>query len=374
MGNNMDAKNILKPHSEAKVKLLSKYLNIYLSVIGNVDYVKRIKIYDLFCGEGLYDNDKEGSPLVILKALEELYYSSLEKEKKIPIAECHFNDIDHDNIKKLKEVVEAKSFSYPKLEDIVFTVGDYREEIKKVINYFEQYKYTKGFIFIDPYGYSDIRFSEIKTLLNKGNTEILLFLPIQFMYRFDNDAAPSALINFIKELSINYSEWQNPNNPRKYVSQLTGAFRDYLGDKFFVDTFLIEKDAQTVFCLFFFSSHIYGFEKMIEAKWEIDPQRGKGYTYKGNNPELFSPIYELESKLKKFIEDGKRTNGDVYVFTLRLGFRPKHATDIFKAWQKKQNSNFKVIDSKGNEARKNSFYIKYDDYKNNYSKVHFKLI
>jgi three-Cys-motif partner protein len=56
-------------HSEAKVNLLGEYLKAYLPIITNAGFTKQIHLYDLFCGEGLYENQGEGSPLILLKTV-----------------------------------------------------------------------------------------------------------------------------------------------------------------------------------------------------------------------------------------------------------------------------------------------------------------
>ncbi len=55
-----------------------------------------------------------------------------------------------------------------------------------------------------------------------------------------------------------------------YIQHTKRLLRARLQGTHFVDTFTIQKDAQTVFCLFFFTRHIRGFEKMLEAKWRFN--------------------------------------------------------------------------------------------------------
>ena len=74
-----NVKTNLLNHSEAKVKLLNEYLKRYLNIISNNDYTDNINIYDLFCGQGIYDDGGEGSPIVALKQVKETYYSTIDK-------------------------------------------------------------------------------------------------------------------------------------------------------------------------------------------------------------------------------------------------------------------------------------------------------
>lgn len=114
---------------------------------------------------------------------------------------------------------------------------------------------------------------------------------------------------------------------------------------------------------------------MLEAKWDIDSEQGKGWDYSGNQPSLF---YEhknnvLAEKLEKFLKSRPRTNGETYEFTLRQGFLPKHTNEIFADWQ--QTGKLEVKLSNGENARKKAFYNSYKYYKDpiETSKVKFTI-
>lgn len=209
--------------------------------------------------------------------------------------------------------------------------------------------------------------------MESNKVEVLLWLPTQFMYRFEANGTPLALKDFIEEI-VAFDKWQSSDNVWSFVKELKLGFQNALSQKHFVDNFTIQKDNNTVFCLFYFTPHIKGFEKMLEAKWELDTEQGKGWNYYGNNPSLFfqQKTNLLEERLLEFLKDKLKTNGEVYVFTLRQGFLPKHANEIFYNWQ--QNQRLKVKLQNGENARKRSFYISYEHYKNDFSKVTFKYI
>lgn len=100
----------LPDHSEAKVRLLGEYLKRYLNVIANSGFTSRIKIYDLFCGEGLYADGGEGSPIVILKQLRQIHPNI----KNLPQIDCHFNDIRPEKVEKAKKAIEDRNLYDPK--------------------------------------------------------------------------------------------------------------------------------------------------------------------------------------------------------------------------------------------------------------------
>lgn len=369
-----NVKTNLLNHSEAKVKLLSEYLKRYLNIISNDGYTEKINIYDLFCGQGLYEDGGEGSPLVALRKVKETYYTKIANSpNKLPKINCQFNDIDESKISILKDAIKSKSLHYKNIGDIEFTSNDYQEEVNKLSESFSKFKNEKGFVFIDPYGYKDVKATHIKKLLDcKNKSEVLLWLPIQFMYRFSGSGMPESLNNFISELEIT-DEINNCSSVWDFIRTLKKGFQSYLGENYFVDNFSLKKEENTVFCLYFFTSHIKGFEKMLEAKWEIDSEQGRGWEYLGNQPSLFfqDKTNELEEKLLEFLKT-KRFNKDVYEFTLRQGYLPKHTNQIFEEWQK--NDTFEVYLLNGEKARKKSFYIRYfkpNDVDN--KKVYFKL-
>lgn len=104
-----DVKKNLLDHSSVKVRLLSEYLKRYLNIISNDGYTERIKIYDLFCGEGLYEHNGEGSPLVILRAVKDIHFINVAKVNKMPKIDCQFNDINIDKVQKVERVIKEKS-------------------------------------------------------------------------------------------------------------------------------------------------------------------------------------------------------------------------------------------------------------------------
>jgi three-Cys-motif partner protein len=367
-----NVKTNLLNHSEAKVGLLGEYLKRYISIITNDRYTKRIHIYDLFCGEGLYENDGEGSPLVILKAINEIHSTSTTRLNNVAI-DCYFNDIDSRKVEKVEQVIKEKSLHSQGIGSLQFSSIDYKEMIKQLSGSLSKLANQKAFIFIDPYEYKHIEASQIKELMTHKNTEVLLWLPTQFMYRFESNGTPEALKDFIEEL-VPYKEWKESDDIWKFITQLKEGFQAYMGNNFYVDTFTIQKDASTVFGLYFFSSHIRGFEKMLETKWDIDTENGEGWCYTGQHDLFATQLNEniLEEKLKSFMKNTKRSNGELYEYTLRQGFLPKHTSEIFRNWQ--SNHILEVAAPTGEKVKKGAFYISYENYKDNYNKVSFKTL
>lgn len=357
---NIKTKTNLLNHSEAKVKLLGEYLKRYLNIISNDGFTEKINIYDLFCGQGIYENEGEGSPLVALRQIKETYFSIIDKrQNKLPKINCLFNDIENEKIKTLQKAIIDKKLHYTEFGELELSSKDYNSEVNRLKDVFKTFRNEKAFVFIDPYGYKDIKSEQIRSLLEcNKKSEVLLWLPTQHMYRFSDNGTPEALLSFIEELT-QYKNWKPTDSVWKFINQLKEGFQNFMGSSYFVDNFSIKKDENTVFCLYFFTTHIKGFEKMLEAKWEIDTENGRGWEYTGNTPSLFfqQKTNDLEEKLKVFLKSKQCFNGDIYEFTLRQGYLPKHTNEIFEQWQ--NNNQLVVTLMNGDKARKKSFYIKY---------------
>lgn len=246
--------------------------------------------------------------------------------------------------------------------------------LEKIIDDLNNLQREKAFIFIDPYGYKDIKAEDIKGLLESGKSEVLLFLPTQNMFRFEKKGTPESLKEFISEL-VPRKDWPDSETGLDFIEYLVAKFRDYLGSSYFVDSFILARDINQYFCLFFFTSHIRGFEKMLEAKWKIDKEEGRGWKHRQDN-DLFAhqektpKTDKLKSKLTDFLKT-ERTNSEVYEFGLHQGYLPSHVTSILREFEHQGKLSKSLKD--GSKARKNAFYISYKYYKNEPSKINLEI-
>ncbi|MCS7078240.1 MAG: three-Cys-motif partner protein TcmP [Bacteroidia bacterium] len=362
-------------HSKAKVKLLGKYLEKYFNIICNTAHIQQIHVYDLFCGEGVYKDGSEGSPIVILNQINNINPIIQNKLGNTIKIHCTFNDNDPKKVEKLQATIKQRNLHNLHYGDIFFETKDYKEQCEIITQKLsKQKKFEKTFIFIDPYGYKHIKINQIKSFMVHGNAEVLLWLPTQFMYRFSNNGTPEALKDFISEIFQDFNKWKSTNSVWEFIKQLKEGFKRNL-DGVYVDTFTIQKDQNTVFCLFFFTTHIRGFEEMLETKWEIDTEQGRGWSYiQSQRGESLFPeekTNSLEESLTKYLEGTPRSNVEIYEFTLREGFLPKHTNEVFSNWQ--SNNRLEVIPQGAEKVRKGAFYIAYKYYKDKNKKVIFQM-
>ncbi len=362
--NQPDPKINLLEHSEAKVNLYSTYLAKYLNILARNRYVDKVFLFDLLCGEGVYSDGEKGSPIIALEAIKNHYYAN---NQTCPNMTVWLNDIGLSEIEtdilKVKRVERfGENIFRPNNVNVEFKNEDYETIYPKAVTLVNNTRKAKGLFFIDPYGYKAIKPDDIRKMLTGNNTEVLLWLPASFMYRFANTVTHSdfrggePLREFIFTLF-----GSNPpffKSIYDFIERITESFRIFLKDlDIFVDSFTLERGGGNTYCLFFFTSHIKGYEIMLETKWGMDENRGKGFTL--NKAPSFSEVQlsGYPQKLRDFIASANsRTNSELYKFGLVNGFLPKHTNEILKGW--KSDGIIETLSLDGQPAK--GFYIKYN--------------
>jgi three-Cys-motif partner protein len=348
-----DSKVVMKPHSEAKVELYIKYLAVYLNIIERVQFIEKIFLFDLFAGEGVYEDGKKGSPLQCVETIRRHYFSNGNKTKDIMLI---LNDAEMSKIekgkKKIDRIKEHIEIGFvPSNVKIKYFSVDYANIVKHVIRHLNHLENSqRALVFVDPWGYKDIHPEEIKLILMNGQTELLLFLPIYFMYRFANKAVTEgfeggeSLERFFQELFEN--NIPNTKNVYTFIFDIKKRFQDYLQMKY-VDTFFIERDANSVFCLFFFTNNKVGYKKMVHTKWNIDKEHGRGFKIEDTG-NLFSESEStgFQENLTNFIIAGAgKTNTEINEYSYENGFLPSHAAEIIKKLKKEGSIDIIALDS-----------------------------
>lgn len=364
-------------HSDIKVLLLRKYLEKYINILSLAPHVNEVDLHDLFCGEGVYENLKEGSPVIILNLITDIYNKNRDLISGRLKFNCKFNDWNAEKIAKLNTTIEKLKLLDNNILAIKLTNNDYND-VKKTLFNKSKNPNKRTFVFIDPYGYKDVLFSDIKKVLADGYTEVLLFLPTQFMYRFEKDATPESLQLFLNEANERV-ENKGSRSGVDFINKLKEGFKANLGGKHYVDSFVITRGSNQFFAMFFFTSHIYGFEKFLEAKWDIDEDEGRGWSPKKQGQSSLFDEVDTKPSIDKFEENlieylrEKRTNIEIHQFTIaNCSHLIIHANKILKNLQDNGRLNVKLID--GKDAKRGSFYIGWNEVKTKSPKSYIQLI
>lgn len=358
-------RSIHQDHSNAKVDLFTKYLSAYLNILNKVPFIKSIHIYDLFAGEGMYEDGNKGSALRILETVKNHYFGNGRTCKKINIwlndkgkSEVEVGKLKIDRVEALSNEIfcpprVSKKFTSLSFNEVIHQV---KREIRALTNS------SRVILFLDPWGYKDIKPKELKEILNFGNCEVILFLPISFMYRFANKAFLDS--NFAKaggkpvyDFLTQLYKGSRPNftSAVHFIQSLKYQFKGYLSDCF-VTSYSIERDAQNTYCVYFFSRNEKGFEKMLEVIWSLDAHFGTGYS---GNSSVYVPLFNkvaienYDQKIISYLTQSGRTNKDLYSYGLDHGFLPKHTNEILSDLKNQGRIKVTALDG-GNE---NGFYL-----------------
>lgn len=237
----------MQEHSAKKVELLALYLNAYLAVLGSDSYTSTINCYDLFCGEGEYPNGGEGSPLIFAKSLRKA--AAIHRAKNFTFA---FNDENEAKVAQVERLINGWSPPPTNLK-IDSSIRTFDEAVDWVTPRLKKPNREKSLLFIDPYGYKDTQPSVISSLMNAGQTEVLLFLPTQQMFRFSKKGTPEALAQYLEVLNQG-KPYPHNHSIADYLLFVLNGFRDFMPECI-VDSFNIRKNANTWFCLFFFTKN-----------------------------------------------------------------------------------------------------------------------
>ena len=370
-----NVKETLQIHSQAKVEFYKTYLERYLAILCKSQYIKNINIYDVFCGKGIYDDGGKGSPIVAYDTIKRIY-ESFDFQSKTNI-NLIVNDKSSERISIVKDYISRNKHPYCSVAPYNLDIDNMFDTIMPEIN--NTPNDTRNLVFIDPYGYKNIKKELLYKLMKNGKTEIILFLPISYMQRFTSAAVQdeeeitqyAPLRDFVFSFfpDTNHPIRQNTVSAKEYIKYVSESLR--YNKKFYTTSYYIERDKSNYFALFFISSHIYGFEKILEVKWTLDEEHGGGFKLPDTNGNLFAEEFALEAKienarrLKEIIVTSLRkpqTNVRLYEIILSNEFLPKHANEVLKEIQK-ENPKFCVNDiNSGKPARKGAFYLSYSHY------------
>lgn len=377
MASKKNSQNTMLAHSRAKVEFYEKYLERYLPILSLSRYISIINIYDVFCGRGIYENGGEGSPVRALKAI-------VEAKKKYSSSTrivLRLNDYDKNNIDSVKRYIAQEVPDYEQYCEVRFASVDAESLLDSMAVWLAGTRNDeRNLLFIDPYGYKTIHKNTIDRLMKNGKTEIILFLPVSFMHRFKDYAleADTETIAPLRRFTEDFFPEGHPirvldedMNVHEYTDCLTEAFS--CGGKYYTASYQIEREKGKFFALFFLTSNLLGFEKILEVKWKLDEEDGNGFRLEKALPYVQMSLFEEDfaeakkqehsQRLREAILDylqEPRNNSQMYEFVMRKGYLKQHGNGILKQLQ--DDGRLEVVDiASGNVARKGSFYLNYKE-------------
>ena len=371
------SKDVMLPHSDAKVTFYEKYLERYLAIMSVSKWQSRINIFDVFCGRGVYADGGLGSPIRAVQVIKK----TKTEHPSDTIFHLYLNDLDTRHTENVKQYLDKNIPDHRQYVEIHYSNVDAEGLLDRLCRMLAGTpKEVRNLLFIDPYGYKSIHKDTLDRLMNNFRTEILLFLPVSFMHRFTHVAFDEKRVSGTVPLRAFISDFfpedhpvrsDEPMDVRQYISELNNAF-SYNG-KYYTASYEIQRDNKNYFALFFICSNLLGFEKVVEVKWALDDDYGKGFRQEDNVtmfPEFVEQFKQhreservemMRVALLNRLQMKGMCNGEIYEYTLRMGYRPTVAVAALKQLQ---NDNMIEVRSIGfKKVRKGAFYLNYTYYK-----------
>lgn len=290
----------LEPHTLAKHEILKRYLKAWFPIMSK--HNPRLVYIDAFAGPGKYENGEDGSPLIAIYVAKE-HCLQLAKELIFMFIEKDINRLQHleNTIDNSELPSNFKINLYQNNADKI--ISDILDDLEK-----QNFNLAPTFLFIDPFGYSEIPLETVARFMRNKKCEVL----INFMY--------SSIKRWIhvKDSRTKYfdclfgtDKWREVRaiaKPKEKEIFLINLYKQQLEHRCnieFVRYFkMINKANQTQYALFYGTNHIKGLEVMKDAMWIIDPTCG--FSFSDRTDPRQELLFELEPNydiLKKEILD-----------------------------------------------------------------------
>ena len=329
----------MKAHTQEKLWVYREYLKNYLSVMCNTSHWSKIFIWEPFAGAGLDENNEKGSALIAAEMIDGF-------KKNNGNVQLILNELDEEKYKRLKQVVSAYG-DFVRVQN--GAAENFLSQVNKTLN--AAPKRFHNLFFIDPYGYTQYSQENLRQLLRQRNSEYLIFIPTNHIYRFKG-AEDNPASKFVSDIGVERSASGTIDS---FANELTEKLKEKANAEFAYNYKLEDKSVpNSVFHLFFITRHIQGAVKFLQAKNKVKDELKK-------QPHIQMALFdaeasEMELALRKILLPGI-TNRKLFQEIIKHGYLAPEISPILKRLEKEGSleiqANFK--------RRKGAFYLG-DDY------------
>ena len=307
-------------HTQEKLRVFSEYLDRYLTILLALPYVKRVDIFDMLAGQGMYGS-AAGSAMRAFETVKKHRQKQPGKDVHL-----HLNEGVYEKFRTLREHIqpdspENRGWVKCSQKDVNVAVDECLGEVHS-----NAYK----LFYLDPFGYTQIDKDTLSRIVSAQNTECLLFVPVTRFAQFvRKGVAENKQLKSIKKFCEEYNI-----EPLRHQNTEWSAWGDVVRDAFvrtygqrsgpYVGMFPLNAGNTNHYALYFFGKHPYGMEKFMEIVESL----------KEEQLDLFIPR-EVEKEILEFLSE-PRTNGDIYEWALRKGWSVKTAGKHLRAMEEQE--------------------------------------
>ena len=189
--------------------------------------------------------------------------------------------------------------------------------------------------FIDPHGYKSYSSKNLQRVLNLKDTDCLIFIPTNHIYRFSKKEDSPAQ-NFAIKLGISKESLLKITTSNQFSEQIKEILKQKSNTNFVYSYKLTnQKASNSSYHLFFITKNIVGARKYLESSEKIKEQTAEkqGLFFKLEDYEKDANSFSIYKVIKKFLKTPK-TNKELYKKGIEEGILPKKLRKILKDFEK----------------------------------------
>ena len=170
------------PHTAAKHLILKKYIEAWAPILSQGGFNPEIGYIDGFAGPGEYSGGEDGSPIVVLKALNSHQLKDNFKSKFY----CLFIEERSDRCLNLEKAISARVGNLQNWITHQVVNGDFNAQIGSTLSKID----LKGnslipcLCFVDPFGWSDLKYETLASLMKYKKSELFITFVAGYLSRF----------------------------------------------------------------------------------------------------------------------------------------------------------------------------------------------
>jgi three-Cys-motif partner protein len=336
-----------KPFDEGtltKLQIFELYTREWLPVFLSRDKPSRceIHLFDFFAGPGTDSNGEFGSPLRILKQLNDCRNLAAWNKVKTTV---HFFDKSPTKIKQLELNIQKHGL---RLADITFDIRQLKfEDAFAECSFVLKNSNGAKLVFIDQCGVDHVTHEVFNQLVSFPTCDFLFFISSSTLHRFRDHPAIKQKIT-------------RPDDSFHVHRAALDYYRGFLpqGSSYYLAPFSIKKNSN-IYGLIFGSAHPLGIDKFLQVAWAQDGLNGEAdFDINRDNilldqsyllPDIFRPskISAFERELEDLLRSGNLKNEvDVMRICFEHGVKRQHAKPVLAKLKREKiiNADFRVPD------------------------------
>jgi three-Cys-motif partner protein len=312
-----------EPHTIAKIDMLESYLYVWFSVLGRAFPGQDLWYVDGFAGPSEYINHPIGSPVAALNAAAKATTQGVWRGGTV---RCMFIEDDPARFARLQQKLDAQ----PRIPHVRFCCfqGTFVEGIERLGNQTPNpfSRREPLFVFIDPFGPSDLPFVTVRELLSGPRCEALINLDsdgVSRIYRAGENAAHRANLNALFGDDSWEAELAGSPNQMDAARRIVQLYKQKLcaipGIDYAFTFEMRKKDNQFDYHLVFATGHPLGLEKMKEVMKKIDQTGAYCFSDAHVGQESLFSFVDAEpaaDAMGKHFAGSLRTYGEVEAYAL----------------------------------------------------------